>query len=184
MNGRLLCYLIGPPGAGKSTLMADLTRHCARLPAPRPVAHEALMRHDVMIGAEIGRRRDTFSGTDALPMNAQPAACRWVAKRPYDLMLAEGARLATTGFLLAARAAGYRVLVVALDAPETVLRDRRTARGTAQNPAWVKGASTRARRLPARLALDATIHYVDAEAPTSELTEIVVGLDPALEALA
>lgn len=183
MSGLLLCYLAGPPGCGKSSAMAQLTSRCGRDRQPGPPAHEALQRAGQVVAAEVGVRRELFPGTDTLAMNIHPAACDWITTRPYPLILAEGARLATTGFLHAARGAGYQILLVHLTAPEDVLQARRQKRGTQQNPAWVRGATTRARRVAERMTLDADVHYLDTTGPPGGVATQIAALNPSLKVL-
>lgn len=144
-----LIYLVGPPGSGKSTLMGHLIpaewlrvfRDDQRMPRTE------LFHADRLVGAELGRHRASFSGTDALAMNIHPHALRWIAAAPHPIVFGEGQRLGTRGFLEAARDAGRRVDLVWLDVPEEICRPRREARGSRQNPQWVKAATTRAARL-------------------------------------
>lgn len=180
MNDRLLLYLVGPPGVGKSTVMAELTSRCGREQSLQPFAHDVLVRQDREVGVELGRRRASFSGTDALGMSVQPRAVEWIASRPHRLVLGEGARLGTVGFLTAARTAGYRVLLVHLSAPEDVLERRRALRGSRQSPSWMQGAETRAQRLADRMALDADVHRISGNAPAADLAEHITALDERL----
>ena len=144
-----LIYVVGAPGSGKSTLMGALIpgdwlrvfRDDPRMPRTE------LFHGDRLIGAELGRHRASFSGTDALAMNIHPVACRWIASAPHPVIFGEGQRLGTRGFLEAATGAGRTVDLVWLDPPEELCRLRREARGSRQNPQWVKAATTRATRL-------------------------------------
>lgn len=151
MTGELL-YLIGAPGAGKSTLMAELTGGCDRVPVALPLRHELLAVDGRLVGAEIGGRRHAFSGTDVLPMNVNPAACRWVGCVDVPLLLAEGDRLANRRFLLAADDAGYRVTIAHLDPDAEELQRRHAERGAAQDERWRRGRATKVRRLSAYAA--------------------------------
>jgi shikimate kinase len=184
----LLLYLVGAPGVGKTTVMSALTAGYGREPQSGSVPHDRLTvnggaNDGACRAVEVGRRRGTFSGTDALSMSIQPKAVQWIAQRPHRLVLAEGARLANEGFLRASAAAGYRVLLVHLDAPAEVLADRRRTRGSSQNPGWMRGAETRARNIAARMELEATVLRLDANTHPNTLAKEITAADPELEGL-
>ena len=153
MTPRMI-YLVGQPGSGKSTLMAALTKGLVRSPMDDP---GTLVPHDVLVdrvtssvvGAEIGKQRGAFSGTDALASSIIDKAVPWVQSQPYDLLLAEGARLANKRFIQASADAGYAVMLGLLDhdAAEGWRKKRSKALGREQNPSWVKGRLTASRRL-------------------------------------
>ena len=175
---RTLVYLCGPPGAGKSTLMAALTAGIDRHPTAEPVPHDCLAGG---LAAELGVRREGgFPGTDGLSMSIQPKAIAWIAGKPYPLILGEGQRLANKGFLYAAMGAGYTVTLVHLDAAQAVLDGRCAARGSRQSPAWRRGAATRARKLADAMELDAEVIRLDAvgfpDQLAAHLTKVVPGL--------
>ncbi len=137
-----LLYLIGQPGSGKTTLLQAALAGLDCFLAPRPFAH-IVYAHGVQIGA----MRDTFGGTDALPLNVQPVVTDWLKTCPYDTILAEGDRLANARFFEAVRAMGWVLTVAYLWTPDDMAAWRRQQRGSAQNPAWVKGRITKVRRL-------------------------------------
>jgi len=151
-----LVYLAGPPAAGKSALMAALTERCRRKSVPSELPHSRLYRKhdDWLLGAEIGRSRPMFPGTDTLAFNIMPQAKHWISRVIYTLVLGEGDRLAKMPFLQAAADAGYEVHLFHLYASPEVLDARCEARGSKQNDTWRKGRATAADNLAAK-ALDA-----------------------------
>jgi hypothetical protein len=150
--------------------MAAATAGYARtaVPAePHGVAREILIhpRTYRIVGVELGRRRAGFPGTDTLPMNVCPAACRYVAGRALDetpLLLGEGARLGNRRFLTAAVNSGWKVHLVHIFGAAPVVAAWRAARGSNQSAAWVKGMTTQAARLASQPPPKVTVHYVDA----------------------
>jgi GTPase SAR1 family protein len=157
MPNRLI-YLVGQPGAGKSTLMRLLTAGYTRLPYDPP---EVPVAHDVLLdsvtgeiaGAEIGKRRELFSGTDALPSSVIEKAIPWIETLPYRRVLGEGARLSNLRFLRAAADAGYAVTVALLDHPDAESWRKLQARqiGREQNISLVKSRLAAARNLAEQL---------------------------------
>jgi hypothetical protein len=149
-----LVYMSGEPGVGKSTLMGDLTAAWRRHPLPDAPARDLLLAPGTLrpLAVELGRRRDAFAGTDALPSAVIGAAEHYVrsgrAADEAPLLLAEGARLANLRFLRAATDTGYTVTLLHLYG-ERVAAARRAARAhrlgrPEQNDAWVRGRRTAA----------------------------------------
>lgn len=136
-------YIIGEPGAGKSTLVDHLTRGLSY------EASESIFPHRTYdCGVfEIGKRRSGgFSGTDALAMNAQPAVTQFLGGLKPRLLLAEGDRLANDKFFAALAGAGYTLHVVAI-LGEDRARMHRELRGSEQDETWIKGRRTKVMKL-------------------------------------
>lgn len=186
-----LVYIVGAPGVGKSTVVAQLTAGLHRVPF-----QDGQMRYDGLykthtppqtatpVGVELGARREAFSGTDALGMAVNPHAINWVSDSTETLVLGEGARLGNARFLLAAVMAGYRLHLVHLSATPDVLAQRRAARGSHQNPVWLRGAETRAGRIMESMQADASLYriYTERLAP-QEIADLLVKEIPVLGVL-
>ena len=154
MTPRMI-YLVGQPGSGKSTLMEKLTAPYQRLTVEQPVGHDVLIDPTTgsPIGAEIGKRREHFSGTDALASAIIDKAVPCVNTRPYPLILGEGARLGNRRFMLSTLNAGYHLTLVLLDhddAEEWRLARSKKLKRT-QNESWVKGRRSASVNLAAEM---------------------------------
>jgi thymidylate kinase len=140
-----LVYFVGIPGAGKSTLMAELTSVCQRerVESSR-LPHDVLSFGGHVVGAELGA---AGVGTDALA-DRRPVierATEWIASCPYPLVLAEGDRLASRSWFTAAEDAGYRVRVFYLECSPAVAAARLAGRPTEPDGGrWLAGSSARA----------------------------------------
>lgn len=157
---RSLIYVVGEPGAGKSTAVAQATEGFTRYPTKLPIAHDLLVDHNSRIAAiELGARRETFSGTDALPMNAITKAEQLLVHPPAPVVIGEGARLGVRRFLEHAVSLGYEVTLYHLTTPHAA--EQRGKRGAAQKESWVKGAATRAANLVAAATSGVVHHTID-----------------------
>lgn len=160
---RDLVYICGAPGAGKTTLMRHL-----RLPWDMEVVRQPPVPHvllrspgGILHGLELGVPREVHGGTDSLAMDISHRASEFLLRSPVGFALGEGARLATRPFLSRLAAAGVRVHLVHLDTPPVLLDERCAERGTTQNPAWRRGAATRALNLAAWALDDPHINYLE-----------------------
>lgn len=147
---RYFFYLIGPPAAGKTTVL-NLALQNARLALtdpPQRFTHNLVKRGATKpIGVYLGKRREGFGGTDALPMNAITGVIDQMVKERPSLVVGEGDRLANDRFFHTMKDLGYELCLYHLGANDEVLRKRRRQRGSDQNEAWVKGRTTKSLRL-------------------------------------
>lgn len=148
-----LVYMVGAPGAGKSTAMRAATAGLVRTPMPvQPyIARDALFDNGRFVGVELGAQRPEFSGTDALAMNAITRAVRYLTDLPEQppVIVGEGARLGNARFLTAAVDAGMDVTLLHLDNPDAQqwAATRAQRLGKEQNAAWAQGRATASVRL-------------------------------------
>lgn len=131
-------YIIGEPGVGKSTLVGWLTEG---LPYEETDSPFAFRRYDCGV-TELGRRREAFSGTDALAMDVQPKVTAYIEAVQPRLVLAEGDRLANRKFFTFLREQGYDLYVYALVGAKVAERQREQ-RGSQQNATWLAGRRTK-----------------------------------------
>jgi ribose 1,5-bisphosphokinase PhnN len=177
-----LVYIAGAPGSGKSALMAELTKYCERYQQRGP--YDYLIAASGYEAAELGHRRENFSGTDALSMSIQPKATEWLKTAGLPLVLGEGQRLGNRGFMETARSAGYKTTLVYLDANPGLLEARRNQRGSNQSATWMKGAATAAKNLRAvEIERKADVITLDANLPLEQMASLLADYHPALNEL-
>jgi hypothetical protein len=137
-----LTYIIGEPGSGKSWLVEELTAEADAEDTGSPFA---MRRYDNGV-TELGKRREEFSGTDALAMDVKPKVVQYLEAVRPKLVLAEGDRLANMPFFTAVRELGYDVFVYYLAGGEAALQGR-LERGSKQNEQWLRGRATKVANL-------------------------------------
>lgn len=154
----VILYVLGPPGVGKTTLVRQLlfdplrpsVKTITELPDPKWTTVDGRI---CAAGSYTGHM---FDGADRVPYRgASPALDFWAAnyRDSYELTIFDGQRFSTKNSLgwLRASAPDHAIIGVHLIATSKVLDDRRAARGTTQNPAWMKGAATTAARFAAMI---------------------------------
>lgn len=161
-----LLYLIGEPGVGKSTLMAELVKGKRRRVMTKPFAHTVYEDGLVQLGRE---RSNGFSGTDALSMSVSPLAITTLQSGAWPRIVGEGDRLAHAKFFDGVLAAGYALEVVLLEAPSFVLKHRRRERGSNQDASWLAGRATKVRNVADKY----TTTTLDATLPVADLADLL-----------
>lgn len=172
-------YLIGAPGAGKTTLTSTLReRFTVHAEVPKPVKHTQITDRgtDRLVYVELGWWRPPFGGTDSLAMNINPVAVEWIRTKPAPVVLGEGDRLANRRFLEAAADAGD-LTVAWLDVPADLAYERRARRAAAhglgmQTGSWVAGRVTKTDNLVAELP----VTRIDGTAPAREQADQLADL--------
>lgn len=162
-----LLYIIGEPGAGKTTVVKSLTR---RLPNSKRTVPYIAWTHYSKLLCQLGYDRGTFGGTDALGMACQKYVLAWLLDDPYKYVLAEGDRLANRKFFDALIEMGVELQIVLIQVPPEELERRREERnrkiGKAQDERWLKTRATKV----ANLAPDADL-VLDGTRSTRELAQ-------------
>jgi len=144
-------YLIGVPGAGKSTALAgaiDLLGWGEPKARSQPFAHSW---YEDVRAVKLGKQDVPFPGTDTLSLGVNPRAVEFIQTTGADLVVGEGDRLANRRFLFAAADAGG-VALVTVDLPAVVafqrMLDRADALGVApQQESWWNGRATKTANL-------------------------------------
>lgn len=144
-------YIVGAPGSGKSTRMAQELEGWAIGPYERWTRKEMfghyLEHPEKGRGAYLGHLRSEYPGTDALSLSVAPQALLWLEALPLlglDWVFGEGIRLSHLGFLAALNEA-TDLTVLYLDVDPEVASQRRAQRGGKQlSEKFCKVATSRA----------------------------------------
>jgi thymidylate kinase len=148
-----IIYLIGSPGAGKTTLSHAFMKNWEAIgDLQDPIKHRLFnTAHGKAIS--LGWNREHFGGTDTLGNTAIIPIEDWLPKIAQgDLwaVFGEGDRLANVRFFtLAQRVGDLQLFYLDTDPEEAAGRrlERAERTGKLQNPTWVKGRETKHRNL-------------------------------------
>jgi len=139
--------LIGEPGAGKTTLIKELTDSWTELTREiNPIKH---ITYKTPYGPaiQLGWTRAPFGGTDSLPQAVITQVAQWYQEGIEGLVIAEGDRLANDRFIKIAQDHG-ETLIFHLNTDPVEAQTRRILRSRAhnlpaQNLSWLKGRQTK-----------------------------------------
>jgi hypothetical protein len=140
---------VGPPGAGKSTLVDAMVEglDCAEVQwLGTPLW---LLRYYPGQVVELGRQATEEKprrGSDRLTMNVIEYAWPFVRAVLPPLLLIEGARLEARSWRAALERSGYEYRVVYVDTPDEVRAGRLAGRGGQQEEKWLAARASQCRR--------------------------------------
>lgn len=171
-------YVIGAPGAGKTTMVTGALALLGREPITlaRPVPH--VRYGDIW---HLGRHREQFGGTDSLSMSIQPQVTEWLHQMTQAntetprVLIGEGDRLANNKFFDTIHACGHNLTLIHLDLPPTTARQRAINRGTNQPITWWKGRLTKVNNL---VSTRRTTTYNATDHPTTLARQLATLINP------
>jgi len=136
-----VAWLVGEPGVGKTALArALLGSGPYRLSlSPKWTIADGVIAAGHYTGA-------TFDGADTISYSGGAALLESWASTPGWLTILDGDRLSHAGAVEFFKTKSARRVCVYVHASAAVVGQRRAERGSDQNPTWLKGRKTKARR--------------------------------------
>jgi GTPase SAR1 family protein len=169
---RIAVFVVGPPGAGKTTIVRGLLARCF----PSPVLHASPkwtlapdLFHDHGVCLAGHYTGATFDGADTVPYNGVAAALDyWRDKllEHYRVTIFDGDRFSHASALATVRKHAH-AKVFHVDADAETLTKYRAARGSNQATAWMKGRETKALKFAREFKLS-DLEAVDQSVPLEE----------------
>lgn len=136
----IVLFFVGAPGVGKTTLVRKyIEPDSISIAKPKWTVGQCHVAAGHFTGG-------TFDGADTVPYNGVKDALAFWEQRLYEhaLTIFDGDRFSHAGALDFFQERKVRVGCIHLSAPDAVLQDRREARGSKQNPTWMKGRVSKA----------------------------------------
>jgi hypothetical protein len=139
----MILFIVGAPAVGKTTLVRALLGQIHQI-VEKP--KWTVAKYGCAAGHYTG---GTFDGADTVPYNGKTVCLdywlQFLTKEPLTIL--DGDRFSDANVVTWFRSNTKQPIVCAhLYAPETILEERRTKRGSTQNASWMKGRETKAKR--------------------------------------
>lgn len=160
-----LLYIVGIPGAGKSSVIKLLTKNLKQKIVEVPIQLRGVNRDKTLrvvytkynrYSIQLGYDRGDWSGTDALDKAIFPYMQHWLGTQDrFRFVLGEGDRFSSAKFFDWCEEIGIELTVAALVVDEEIANERRAKRDekvksvgmkrktSSQNPTWLAGRRTK-----------------------------------------
>lgn len=172
-SARCVLFVVGPPGAGKTTLVREVLGYPDTYVIMKPKWTISNDRNRTVCAA--GHYTGAvFDGADQVPYNGAAAALDYWKRylsETAKLTIFDGDRFSNAGVVEQLKAMpGFVVKCLHLTVPNELLVQRREERGSNQNAKWLKGRVTKAENFAA-LFTGGDVLYLCSDAAVGQLAK-------------